>query len=106
MAIEIRRDICKIWEFQKINPCMYLSTIIVVEDVPSMQMETMYLRRLTGISPRSEKSVSFQDFSQSLMFPVYLVKPNRASHLKIQKKSEEEILSKKIQVKLINSPIT
>lgn len=59
-----------------------LSTIIVVAEVPSMEMDLMAGRRLTGISSKRLKSVVFQDLTQSTVASLFLENTNKlATHL-------------------------
>ena len=56
---------------------IHLSTIIVVAEVPSIEMDTMRLRSSRGTSSSSNNSVSFHERTQSYDSPLFLDKRNR-----------------------------
>lgn len=51
--------------------------IIVVAEVPSIEMEAINGRRLTGTSSSSEKSVFFQELTQSIVSSLFLDNKNK-----------------------------
>lgn len=55
--------------------------MIVVAEVPSIEMDTMCLRRSIGISSSNENSVSFHERTQSIDSPLFL--DNRNKNLRI-----------------------
>lgn len=54
----------------------YLSTMRVVAEVPSMEMEAIILRRLDGTSSSSEKRVDFHERAQSIVSSLFLDNTN------------------------------
>lgn len=51
--------------------------MIVVAEVPSIEMEAINGRRLTGTSSSSEKSVIFQELTQSIVSSLFLDNKNK-----------------------------
>lgn len=62
-----------------------LSTIIVVAEVPSIEMEATEGRRLTGISSKRLKSVVLQDLTQSTVSSLFLENTNNLANSSYQK---------------------
>lgn len=78
--------------------------MIVVAEVPSMEMDAMAGRRLTGISSKILKSVVLQDLTQSTVSSLFLEKTNKllsSSYTKHDTNNcNEEFTTFTIQLKL------